>query len=254
MPFTPAHTAVVLPFLGIRKSWMSGTALVLGSMIPDFEYFIFFGPNDRYGHKISGIFYFDVPLVILVAFLFHGVVKKNLLGNIPRFLRSRFQELYDYDFVEYFKQHYAVFIALSIVGILSHFVLDAFTHAHGFFVRDNVMLLKGIYKFQGAKYPYYYVAQYVASYAGMLAILVYVVMRKPVPVFSNPVWQMFLYWFLVGGVVCLVLIVRVQIFGDWRLENLVIDSLSGLLYGLIAGGLIRFPAQVKGASNSMRHG
>ncbi|SEF46838.1 protein of unknown function [Flavobacterium urumqiense] len=37
MPFTFSHPAIILPFLKNKK--LSATALIIGSMSPDFEYF-----------------------------------------------------------------------------------------------------------------------------------------------------------------------------------------------------------------------
>ncbi len=39
MPFTFAHPAAVLPFMKKQSKYISVTALILGSMAPDFEYF-----------------------------------------------------------------------------------------------------------------------------------------------------------------------------------------------------------------------
>lgn len=39
MPFTFAHPAAVLPFAKKHSKHISVTALILGSMAPDFEYF-----------------------------------------------------------------------------------------------------------------------------------------------------------------------------------------------------------------------
>jgi hypothetical protein len=38
MPFTLSHQPFFLPFLKIKK--LSATALIIGSMSPDFEYFL----------------------------------------------------------------------------------------------------------------------------------------------------------------------------------------------------------------------
>ena len=48
MPFTFSHPAIVLPF---SKKWFSLTALVTGSIIPDFEYFFKMKGHSDYGHN-----------------------------------------------------------------------------------------------------------------------------------------------------------------------------------------------------------
>ena len=42
MPFTFAHPAAVLPFAKKHSSYISVTALILGSMAPDFPIFFIF--------------------------------------------------------------------------------------------------------------------------------------------------------------------------------------------------------------------
>ena len=53
MPFTPAHTALVLPF--IQKRYLSATGLIAGSVAPDFEYFFKMSTNGVHGHTIPGL-------------------------------------------------------------------------------------------------------------------------------------------------------------------------------------------------------
>ncbi|MEM7184808.1 MAG: DUF4184 family protein [Spirochaetota bacterium] len=42
MPFTFSHPAIVLPFVKFPKQWVCLSALIVGSIVPDFEYFMFF--------------------------------------------------------------------------------------------------------------------------------------------------------------------------------------------------------------------
>jgi hypothetical protein len=62
MPFTFAHPVVVLPLGKIWGKLFSLTGLVLGSMAPDFIYFIHFRPDSGYGHCIQGFFLLNLPL------------------------------------------------------------------------------------------------------------------------------------------------------------------------------------------------
>ena len=68
MPFTLAHPAIVLP-LAAKKLRMSATGLVIGSMVPDFEYFIRMRTESKYSHTLAGLFWFDLPLGLLLCFV-----------------------------------------------------------------------------------------------------------------------------------------------------------------------------------------
>jgi hypothetical protein len=96
MPFTPAHPAIVLLFLKAKR--VSATALVIGTMAPDFEYFLRMSVNGQYGHTFFGIFYFDIPVTIALAFLFHQQIKENLINNLPVFLQQRLWQVKAFDF------------------------------------------------------------------------------------------------------------------------------------------------------------
>ncbi len=81
MPFTLAHPAAVLP---VKNKWphlFNGTALILGSMAPDFEYFIRFKAQGTIGHSIpppfqryfitASIFHSSNPTILIQDFQFH---------------------------------------------------------------------------------------------------------------------------------------------------------------------------------------
>ena len=65
MPFTFAHPAAIIPINSRFKSKFCLTGLVLGSMAPDFEYFIRLKPYSAYGHNLIGFLY----LIYLYAFI-----------------------------------------------------------------------------------------------------------------------------------------------------------------------------------------
>lgn len=81
MPFTFAHPAIILPLPFLNKRWFSLTGLIIGSMIPDFEYFIRMRIQSIYSHTLAGIFWFDLPLALLISFIFHNKVKNLLFQN-----------------------------------------------------------------------------------------------------------------------------------------------------------------------------
>nr|WP_237421370.1 DUF4184 family protein [Flavobacterium sp. HBTb2-11-1] len=70
MPFTFSHPAIILPLRYLPKSWFSITALTIGSLTPDFEYFLRMKVKSDYSHTLDGIFWFDLPLALLLTFLF----------------------------------------------------------------------------------------------------------------------------------------------------------------------------------------
>ncbi len=49
MSFTFVHPVAVLPFCKKNHKYVDNTALIIGSMAPDFEYFIHFKPYQLFG-------------------------------------------------------------------------------------------------------------------------------------------------------------------------------------------------------------
>src|SRR6187549_1453109 len=131
MPFTPAHTAIVLPFIKLNRRFFSATGLIVGSVTPDFEYFFKMSVSGEHSHTIPGLFYFDLPVGFFLALVFHEVVKKRFIRNLPSGLQTRLQPLGSIDFVQYIRSNTFVFIFSVLLGSASHILWDAFTHYNG---------------------------------------------------------------------------------------------------------------------------
>jgi hypothetical protein len=134
MPFTFSHPAIVLPLTFLPRQWFSLTGLVIGSLTPDFEYFLRMKVKSDYSHTIIGLFWFDLPLALVLAFLFHNIVRDSLFNNLPFALKARFSTFKDFNWNSYFKANWFVVAISIIIGSASHLLWDSFTHKHGFFV------------------------------------------------------------------------------------------------------------------------
>ncbi len=136
MPFTFAHPAIVLP-IGLikRRKWISFTALVTGSMSPDFEYFFRMKLYGEFGHSIAGIFLLDLPVAIIIALVFHQVIKEALILHLPNFLSARLLAFESENWWIYFKNNFLAVAISAIIGAASHIFWDGFTHADGYFVK-----------------------------------------------------------------------------------------------------------------------
>ncbi len=86
MPFTLGHPAAIIPFARQR---LVLSALVVGSMSPDFLYFINLAPRGQFGHTLAGVFLFCIPLGMLTLWLFHTLMKWPLLSLCPQALQER---------------------------------------------------------------------------------------------------------------------------------------------------------------------
>jgi hypothetical protein len=194
-----------------------------------------------YGHNLAGIFYFDVPIVLFLAFVFHGVVKKNLIDQLPLFLQQRFQEVRNFNFVEYFKHHKLIFIVSGIIGTVTHIVWDGFTHKKQYFVQHLPEIYEGrTFPILGVNEPLWYALQIISTIVGGLFIVVYVLMMKPqTGVFNKP---RFSYWILLAVFMVLVLYIRMLFYKgtDLKYVIVVITICSSFCLGITILGLIPF--------------
>lgn len=141
MPFTFAHPAIFIPLEKKLNRKLSITGLVIGSMVPDFEFFLKMRTGENIGHHWYGIFLFDIPLAIVMCYLFHFLLKEMIINNSPDWFYQRLSKWVNFDWNNYLKQNKLIVFSSIVLGIFSHLFLDAFTHEDGFFV-EQISFLK----------------------------------------------------------------------------------------------------------------
>lgn len=231
MPFTFSHPAIVLPLTYFPRKWFSLTGLVIGSLTPDFEYFLRMKVQSNYSHTLSGVFWFDLPLGILLAFIFHDIVRNKLFYNLPTFLKSKFLEFKDFNWNKYFKKNWFVVIVSVIIGALSHIFWDSFTHDSGFFVQ-TIPSLKNKIDFLGIQLPIFKILQHGCTIIGGL-VIIYAILKLPA---NKKIISQFnlKYWGL--WTVLTLTIISLRLFSglDYRLYGqLIVTGISAGLISLI---------------------
>jgi hypothetical protein len=243
MPFTLSHTAAVLPLLRSRK--LSATGLIIGTMVPDFEYFFRIDIYSVYGHTLPGLFYFDIPVSILLAFLFHSIARNNFIDNLPHFLQVRFVELRHLNFTNTFRHRPVAFMVSALIGSLTHITWDGFTHLRGWFVQHMPWLYEGAYvPFQGAKYPLWYALQHVSTGIGLFVGALYIlfVMKPTGRAHAKP---RLVYWFLLMAIMIATASIKWYV-GIRSMPSVttVIALVSGFCIGIILLGFVRFRNEI----------
>jgi hypothetical protein len=238
MPFTLAHPAVVIP-LGQSGLKLSLTGLIIGSMIPDFEFFFMLREVENIGHKWYGILLFDIPLAYLIAYLYHNVLRNVIIDHLPKLYRKRFREIKSFDWNLYAgKNKWRIFISIFI-GIISHFCLDAFTHHDGLFVEILPFLSQSI-SFSHNVVPVYFVLQILFSLLGMFIVHLQV-LGMPVLTNEQPVYgfSTISYWIIFGILFTSILSTRLAFWPEWNtFGGILIAIMGSLLYSWIAVSLL----------------
>lgn len=166
MPFTFAHPIFALPFKYVKPKYFSATGLILGSMSPDFEYFIMLEPYQSIGHSITGLFLQAIPLCVILALIFHSIVKEILVLHLPSNYNIDQRAYNTLSRWRLTTKGWIVFIISVVIGFFTHVFIDGFTHFNGYFV-EQVPLLRDIVI---NNFPLYKILQHSFSAFGLLML------------------------------------------------------------------------------------
>lgn len=169
MPFTfLAHQAPVLP---LKLRWprsFAGTALLLGSLAPDCEYFLRGQVLTTFSHSLWSQPFFCLPLTLLLVLLLRRVIIGPLAAHLPDLGPFHLQDYRSLDGVP--AGYWPRAVVSALCGSASHLVLDDFTHATGWSV-SNLPLLRQPLLILGQTLPAYRALQFGGTAAGALLTL-----------------------------------------------------------------------------------
>jgi hypothetical protein len=163
VPLTISHAAAVLPLERLGKHKLPLSALMIGSMAPDFGYFFTHEASRQLTHSFSGLFIFAWPAGLCVWLFYVTVLEKATITLLSDRWHTRFAH------TDAITPRLIVRASIAIIlGAVTHLVLDAFTHRDTF-VTNTIPQLLG--PTPGMSWlPIYHLLQGVSSVVG-LAIL-----------------------------------------------------------------------------------
>jgi len=237
MPFTISHAVFALPIRKIKPALFSTAGLILGSMSPDFEYFIKLEPFQSIGHTFRGLFLQALPISIILALLFEFIVKRpfSLHMTSIRAIDSRLNQLLSYhelrDIISWIR-----FIISVCIGFGTHIFLDAFTHKSGYFVSRLPVLeqqfLDGL--------AVYKLLQYSLSVVGifiLVVIIMHIILKTKIEKRSSYVVSKknkLFYWLWVCFVMITVVCIKL-LFSEHAntIGILFVAPISGMVLGIV---------------------
>jgi len=232
MPFTGSHPAIIIPLLKSRILSVSG--LIMGSMVPDFEFFIRLEAEVIHGHSILPIFWLNIPTALLTISLYHIVVRNQLILHLPAFFRSRFRPFLTFNWLAYLKLNYFKVIISILIGNMSHLLWDSFTHKYGFFV-ELLPLLKYIF----FEIPLFHLLQYAFSLFGAWAIFHFIYKMRQFPLKNYMAKIEFsIYWLLVIVTTIALYFIRYDAADYAQFTSRIVFLCAGFLLGLIIASSI----------------
>jgi hypothetical protein len=196
MPFTPTHVAAIVPIAAVARRALPFSALVIGSMIPDFPLFVPLSPSYATTHSISGIFVACVPLGLVCLLVFQCLMKRPLFAILPDAIRCRCAHLSSSCVTLNLSFLGSSALAVAI-GAATHVFWDSFTHAGRWGTTVFPVLNDRVFNVGSFGVPGYKALQYGSSvvFLPLLFILLglWLVRQKPVPLAGlpglAPVWR-----------------------------------------------------------------
>ncbi len=236
MPFTFSHPAIVLPLTFLPRQWFSLTGLVIGSLTPDFEYFLRMRIKSNYSHTIDGLFWFDLPLGLFLAFIFHNIVRDSLFDNLPKVLKSRFLTFKQFEWNIYFKQNWLVVTISILIGAALHIFWDSFTHGHGYFV-ETIPALQNSVPFLGKQMPILKILQHSSTLLGGI-VIAFANYKLPTNKIENENINL-KYWIILAGLTLTIIVLRILSGLDFKqYGNIIVTAISAGLIPLVLTPII----------------
>jgi len=139
--------------------------MLIGSMVPDFGYFLPVGVNRMQTHDFEGLFQFCLPVGLAVWLLFVKVLERPTIELLPAAWRERVPRSMPVT------PRALLLASLGIlIGALTHVAWDAFTHGESPVSRLFPVLEAEVFSFRGRTVHVFALLQYLSSVAGLLAL------------------------------------------------------------------------------------
>lgn len=169
MPFTFAHPAAVIPIYRRAGRAAVLSALIVGSMVPDFDYIVPLGLGRGFTHSLPGLLLYCLPMGMAIYLAYHVLIKAVVVSLLPRQIRLRLA----WDSGTSWLPGASVgCVALSLLfGALTHVLWDSFTHQGAFFVVRFPVLTATVFEIADYRVAVYSLLQHCSTAVG-LALLV----------------------------------------------------------------------------------
>lgn len=235
MPFTLAHPSAVV---FIKNRYLNLFGLILGSMAPDFIYFLLFNPSSNLGHTFIGFIILNLPICFLLNYLIFKFVKDAFIINLPTFISKYYIYLLNYtNDIKSFKEA-IVFTYSCIIGMLTHAIWDTCTHKTGYFV-IHINFLRNKIDILGLQIPIFKIIQHGSTVIGFLILILYLYsIRKLSNKNLNKINNKFRYHIIAIIFQILTIIFSYMIFNSFGIGRIVVTFINGLFIGYLISSII----------------
>jgi membrane-bound metal-dependent hydrolase YbcI (DUF457 family) len=170
MPWTFAHPAAVLPLRRFCPRYLNFPTLLIGSMMPDFWYYVPGVDLSKLAHSAQGTLLACLPAGLLVLCVLRWL-RKPLCFLLPQPHRAALMPLAQTPIV--LRPALFARVAASLVlGASTHILWDAFTHQNYSVVAYFTVLQATAFQLGGTDVPVSYLLHLLSTVAGVAMLMV----------------------------------------------------------------------------------
>jgi len=173
MPFTVSHTAAVLPFKRLGGGRLPMAALMIGSMSPDFPYFMPIGLERVVTHNLTGLIGFCWPASLFFWLLYAHFLERPTMALLP----ERWSAAFPSSSREVSWRTLAFASLAVILGGATHIVWDSFTHGGSPVVGALPFLRIEVALWNGHTLHLYWLLQQLSSVIGLVIVAAWAVLQ-----------------------------------------------------------------------------
>ncbi len=235
MPFTLSHVLAIVPFYKYLRKYFSISGLIMGSMAPDFEFFLRITLYGIWGHTFKGIFFFDFPISIILILVFHIWVRDALIVFLPDAISIKYAKFYKFDWVKYFKNNFHIVGYSVLLGIFTHFVWDNITHEPNYVSPFYFQFLEKKLKLFVFTLPVYSILQIISSIIGLAWLLWFFLLETNILTLFNGFSKKWKFWFYTFFVTSTIFFCRylIGVPTEKPFGQIVVVFIGSFIYGLI---------------------
>lgn len=163
MPFTISHAAAALPF---KKTSLPLAALMIGTMAPDFAYFLPVGADRMFTHHLEGVPLFCWPVGFAIWLFYVYVLERPTIELLPEPWRSRVP-LSDRSATV---RNFSLISVALMLGALTHLLWDAFTHGSTIVTNAYSGFYAELFRYRGRPIRVFFMLQILSSILGLFAL------------------------------------------------------------------------------------
>lgn len=170
------------------------SALVIGSVVPDWPLYLPVGPAYATTHSLVGVLGFCVPVGFALFLLFQFLLKRPLFELLPAYFRQRLWRFVQAPWVFRFHTLVGVVIALAL-GSMVHVAWDSFTHKGQWGVENVDALRNVLFVVADVEVHVYKLLQHGSTAVGGLVLLLFLVfwfrgrLPESIPASRLVAWQ-----------------------------------------------------------------